>query len=48
MSMNIQQNPQERSTARNLLPLVAIVFSGFLCIGSAAGLAAACERHAGL
>lgn len=33
MSMNIQQNPQERSTARNLLPLVAIVFSGFLCIG---------------
>lgn len=33
MSMNIPQNLQERSTARNLLPLVAIVFSGFLCIG---------------
>ncbi|TWC64158.1 putative MFS family arabinose efflux permease [Herbaspirillum sp. SJZ099] len=33
MSMNIQQNEQERSAARNLLPLVAIVFSGFLCIG---------------
>ncbi|WP_255517207.1 MFS transporter [Herbaspirillum sp. SJZ099] len=31
--MNIQQNEQERSAARNLLPLVAIVFSGFLCIG---------------
>lgn len=33
MTMNIQTELQERSAARNLLPLVAIVFSGFLSIG---------------
>lgn len=31
--MKIQENLQERSAARNLLPLVVIVFSGFLAIG---------------